>query len=82
MRITEKYQKMPLFPKNVVHFGVFTNDMECEKDKQDFSNKVIILTATRVLIFQYKNARKTSSKKYYTIGLFQLLQRQICEGKR
>ena len=30
----------------------------------------------------YKNARKTSFKKYYTIGQFQLLQRQICEGNR
>ena len=27
---------MPLFRKNVVHFLIFTNDMECESDKQDF----------------------------------------------
>ena len=31
-------KKMPLFPKNVVHFGFFTNEMECERCKQDFSN--------------------------------------------
>ena len=37
---------------------------------------VIVLNATSVIIFQYKNARKTSSKKYYTIAIFQLLQRQ------
>ena len=41
--------------------------------KQDFCNKVIVLNATSVLIFDYKNARKTSFKKYYTIGLFQLV---------
>ena len=68
---------MPLFPKNVVHFRFFTNEVECERGKQDFSNKVMVLNATSVLIFQYKNARKTSLKKYYAIRLFQLLQIQI-----
>ena len=69
---------MPLFPKNVVHFRFFTrvNEMECERSKQDLSNKVIVLNATSALIFQYKNARKASFKKYYTIGW------QICEGNR
>ena len=63
MKIIKKItKKMPLFPKNVVHFGLFTNEMECERDKQDFNNKVIVLNATSVLIFQYKNARKTSFK--------------------
>ena len=38
----------------------FTNEMECEKGKQDFSNKVIVLNATSVVIFQYQNARKTT----------------------
>ena len=47
--------------------------------KQD---KVIVLNTTSLLIFQYKNAGKTDFKKYYTIGLFQLLQKQICEGNR
>ena len=61
---------MPLFPKNVMHFGFFTNEVECERGKQDFSNKVMILTATSVLIYQYKNARKTSFKKYDTVDLF------------
>ena len=32
--------------------------MECERDEQDFSNKVIVLNATSALIFQYKNVRK------------------------
>ena len=45
---------MPLFPKIVVHFGFFTNEMESETGKQDFSNKVIVLKATSVFIFQYK----------------------------
>ena len=64
---------MPLFLKNVMQFRLFTTEMDCENVKKDFSNKVIILTATSVLIFQYKYARKTSFKRYYTIG-----QRQIC----
>ena len=72
--------KMPLFPKTVVHFGFFPNEMECGSGKQDFSNKVIVFKATSVLIFQYTNVRKTSFKNYYTTGLLQLLQRQICEG--
>ena len=66
---------MPLFPKNFVYFGFSANEMECERSKQDFSNKVIVLNATSVLI-QYKNARKTSFKEYYTVGLFQLLLRR------
>ena len=49
----------------------------CERGKQYFSNKVIVLNATSALIFRYKNATETSLKKYDIIGLFQLLQRQI-----
>ena len=77
--IKKKTKKIPLFPKNFVHF-VFLQMRwnECERGKQDFSNKMIVLNATSVLIFQYKK----SLKRYYTIGLFQLLQRQICEGDR
>ena len=62
--------------KNVGHFGFFANEMECERGKQDFSNKVIVLNATSVLIFQYINARKTTFKKYYTIIYF-----NNCKGK-
>ena len=61
-----------------MHFGFFTNEIECEKGKQDFSNKLNVLNATSVRVFKYKT-RKTSSTKYYTIAPFQLLQRQICE---
>ena len=43
--------------------------------KQDFGNKLIVLNAISGLIFQYKNAKKMSLKKYYTIKLFQLLQK-------
>ena len=53
MRIIKKNnKKMPLLSKNVVHFGCFTNDVECERGKQDLSNKVIILNGTSVLMFQ------------------------------
>ena len=31
--------KMPLFRKNVVQFGFFTKEIECERGKHDFSNK-------------------------------------------
>ena len=42
MKFTQ-YIKMPLFPKNVAHFGFLTNEMKCERGKQDFSNKEIVL---------------------------------------
>ena len=44
---------MPLNAKNVVHFGIFTNEMECERGKQEISNKVIVLNKTNVFIFTY-----------------------------
>ena len=52
MRIIKNNKDMPLFPKNVVHFGFFANEMECERGKQDFSYKVIVFNATSVFIFQ------------------------------
>ena len=61
---------MLLFSKNVMHFEFLTNAMECERHTQDFNNKIIILNATSVLIFQYKNIRKTKFKKYYLTGIF------------
>ena len=42
---------MPLLPKNIV----FTNGMECERGKQDFSNKVIVLNATHAYIIGHYN---------------------------
>ena len=62
-KITKKNNKKKCryFPKNFVHFGFFTNTMECERSKQDFTNKVIVLNARSVLIFQQKNARKRVS---------------------
>ena len=36
--------------------------MECERYKHDFSNKVIILNTTSVLIFEYKMPEKRVSK--------------------
>ena len=52
----------------IVHFEFFTNEMECERGKEYFGNKVIVLNATSFLVLQYKNARKTSFKIYYTMG--------------
>ena len=54
---------MQLFPKNVVHFGFFTNEIECERGKQRFSNKVIVLNAASVLIFEYKKCRENEFQK-------------------
>ena len=72
MRIIKKIRKkkMPLFPKTVVHFGFFPNEMECKRGKQDFGNKVIVLNATNALIFEYKKCQANDFKQYYTIGLF------------
>ena len=53
MRINKKNikKKFRYFPKNVVYFVFFINEMECEKGEHDFSNKVIIFNAPRVLAF-------------------------------
>ena len=47
---------MLLFAKNVVHFGFLTNEVECERGKQDFSNNVS-------LYLKAKNGRKMIFKK-------------------
>ena len=60
-KIIKNNNKMPLFPKKCTFWG-FTYEMERETDKEDFCNKVIFLNVTSVLIFQYRNARKTSVK--------------------
>ena len=72
--IKKMTKKCRYFPKVLCIWDFRANEMECEMDKQDFSKKVIIPNATSVLILQYKNARKTSFKKCYTIGLYW----QIC----
>ena len=51
MRIIKNNKKNSVISKHVAHFGLFTKEMECEGDKQDFSNKLIVLNATSVLIF-------------------------------
>ena len=45
---------MPLFPKKVVNFGYLTNEVESERGKQGFSNKVVVFNAASVLVFEYK----------------------------
>ena len=47
-----RIKKIPLFSKNVMHFGVFLQ-MRCNGKgvKQDSSNKVIVPNATSVLIY-------------------------------
>ena len=50
---------MSLFPKNVVHFEFFTNEMECERGKQDFSTQMIVFNAEQVsLYFDTKMPKK------------------------
>ena len=71
MRIIKKISKTnAVISQKYCAYWVSYKEMECERGKQDFSNKVIVLNATSALTFQYKNARKTSFKKYYTIELF------------
>ena len=48
MRIKNN-EKMPFYSKNVVHFGSFTNEMECERVKQRFSNKAIVFNEVAVV---------------------------------
>ena len=49
-----------------MHFRFYADEIESETDKEDFSNKVIILNATSVLIFQYQ-------KKYQENDIIQLV---------
>ena len=63
-----------LFPKNVVHFG---DCLQMRWNVKGVNN--IVLNAKIFLTFQYKNARKTSFKKYYTMDLLPLLQKQSCK---
>ena len=60
MRIIKKLQKkMPLFSKIVVHFEFFLQmRWNVKGGKQDFSNKVIVLNATSVVILQYKQCQE------------------------
>ena len=37
----KKDNKKPLLPKNLVHFVIFTNEMECEKGKLCFNNNAM-----------------------------------------
>ena len=64
MRIIKKIiqKKISLFPKNVVYFGFFTHDMECERGKHDFSNKVMILMQQVSLYFN-KNCQENEFQK-------------------
>ena len=56
---------MPLFPKNVVHFGIFTNEMECEKGKQDS-----FLLQQESLYFSTKMPGKRVSKNIIQLVYF------------
>ena len=44
--------------------------MEFERGKQDFSNKMIVLNTTSVLIFQYKNAKTQVSRNIIQLICF------------
>ena len=68
----KKKEKMPLFPKNIMHFEFFTNEMECERGKQDFSNRGILLNATSafILVFQHKMPGKRVSKNIIQLVYF------------
>ena len=63
MQITKKItkEKCRYFPKMLRILGFFfANEVECERAKPYFSNKVIVPNATSVLIFEYK---KISGKR-------------------
>ena len=70
---------MPLFSKNVVHFGFFTNELECERDKQGFSNIVIVLNTISVLIFLHKMSGRRVSKNSIHLVYFNY---KFCKGNR
>ena len=65
-KLTKK--KMAWFPKNVVHFGFFTNEMECERDKQILVIKWSFLMQPESLYFNTK-----MSEKWVSINIIQLV---------
>ena len=75
--------KMPLFPKNVVNFAFFLQiKWNVKGVNKILATKWSFLMQQVSLYLNTKNARKACFKKYYAIGVFQLLQRQICKGNR
>ena len=75
-----KKTKRRYFQKCCV-FGFFLNEMECERSIQDFSNKVIVLNATNVLI----SIEKCQQNEFQTIlynWSISITTKQICEGNR
>ena len=77
MRIIKKNNReLPLFPKNVVHFGFFTNEMDCERGKHDLSNKVIVLNAQVSSYFNTKMPEKGLSK-----NIIRVVYSNYCKSK-
>ena len=58
-------------------FWVFTNEKECEGGTHRFSDKVIVLNATSVLIFEYKKCRECTISK----NIRQLVYSNCYKGK-
>ena len=46
--IKKKQQKIPLFLKNIVYIGFFTNEMECERAKQEKAKQVSLYFNTKL----------------------------------
>ena len=68
---------MSLFPKNVLDFGFFTIEMECERGKQDFTFYLLMQQVS--LYFKTKMPGKRIAKNIVQL-ICLLLQMQICQG--
>ena len=53
---------MSLFPKNVMHFVLFTNKIECERFKQDLSNKVVVLNVSKCPFISIQKCQENKGK--------------------
>ena len=73
----KKKQKCRYFPKMLCILVFIRYAMECGRGKQGFSNKVIVLNATSVLIFQYKKM----SEKRVSKNIIQLVYFNYYKGK-
>ena len=66
----KKHTKITLFPKNVVNFGFFTNEMECERAKQDLVIKWSFLMQQVSLYLTTKMPGKRVSKNMIQLAYF------------
>ena len=77
-------KKCRYFPKNVVDFRFFSNEMECEKDKQGFKGLKYIISLVYFNYYKGKSAKEIAdvfSLKIITVYTSNIISRAEKEGR-